>query len=448
MPSSSLRGRAMSAGAWSLAALIASQAMRLGGNLIMARLLVPEMFGIMMIATTLSVVLALFSDIGLRQNIIQSKRGQDPLFLDTAWTLQIVRGFVLFALTLLIAALAWLAQQRQWLPAGSTYAADELPAVLAVTGLSAVINGFQSTKVALAFRSLQQGRVVLAEFFGQLIGLLIMLGVGYLTGSIWSLVFAGLVAPLVSVLLGHRWLLGPGNRLQWDPASLQELVAFGRWVLLSSALGVMAMYGDRLLFGGSMSAAQLGVYSIAVLILGALEIAVHRMVGAVALPAFSEAARAEDMSRLRVLYYQLRLPLDLGLLFACGVLFTAAPLVIDLLYDQRYRQAGHMLAILSLSLFTLRFTLAHQVWLSLGLSRFLAQDNLIRFLALWSMVPLLLAHNVEWAVWGVALHTLPTLCLILFVNHRLGLLSLRRELVVLPMLLVGVGVGRLLAYWF
>lgn len=99
----SLRKRALRAGSWNLVAQVASQVMRLGGNLVMARLLLPEMFGVMVIATTVSVLLHLLSDVGLRQNIIQSHRGDDPHFLNTAWTVQIIRGFVLFALTLLLA---------------------------------------------------------------------------------------------------------------------------------------------------------------------------------------------------------------------------------------------------------------------------------------------------------------------------------------------------------
>ena len=190
-PSLSLRRRAISAGAWNLGALVTSQAIRLGGNLIMARLLMPEMFGIMMIATTVSVVLHLLSDVGLRQNIIQSPRGDDPVFLNTVWTVQIVRGFILFASTLLIAGFAWFAQViNLWSP-NSTYAAPELPLVLALTGCSAIIYGFQSTKVDLAVRAFQQKKVVLAEFASQLVGLLVMLVIGYFTRSIWSLVGGG-----------------------------------------------------------------------------------------------------------------------------------------------------------------------------------------------------------------------------------------------------------------
>ncbi len=444
-PSSSLGRRARSAGAWNLGALVASQGIRLGGNLIMARLLVPEMFGVMVIATTVAVVLALLSDMGLRQNIIQSKRGDDPAFLNTAWTVQILRGFILFALSLLVAGFAWFAQAINLSPAGSTYAAPELPLVLAVTGFTAVINGFQSTKLALAFRSFQQNKVVLIELAAQIIGLLVMLGIGYFTGSIWSLVAAGLVAALVGTVLGHLWLQGPDNRLQWDGPALKELIAFGRWVLLSSAVGVLAIHGDRIWFGGSISAAELGVYSIAVLMLGAIEVGVHRLAAAVALPALSEVARTGDAARLRALYYRFRLLIDLALLFACGLLLTLSPLIIGWLYDARYAGAGSMLAILSLSFFTLRFTLAHQAWLAVGLTKYLAVDNSIRFVSLWTLLPLLLAlGGANYAVWGVALHALPTLILVVYVNRRLGLFNVWRELVVLPMLGVGALFGELL----
>lgn len=443
-PSLSLRKRAIFAGAWNLGALVTSQAIRLGGNLIMARLLMPEMFGIMVIATTVSVVLHLLSDVGLRQNIIQSTRGDDPTFLNTVWTVQIVRGFILFASTLLIAGLAWFAQViNLWSPE-STYAAPELPLVLALTGFSAVIYGFQSTKIDVAVRSFQQKKVVLAEFASQLAGLLVMLVIGYLTRSIWSLVGAGLVAALASTLLGHFWFPGPHNRLQWERSALNELVVFGRWILLSSAVGVLAMHGDRIWFGGSMPASELGVYSIAVLILGALQTGVQRLAGAVALPAFSEAARNNDTDRLRALYYRLRLIVDIALLFICGLMFTISPLIISLLYDERYAHAGSMMSILSLSFFMLRYNVSHQLWLALGLTKYQAMDNIIRVVALWVLLPVLLAiGGFNYAIWGVALHTFPTLVLIVYVSHRVGMFDLKRELVVLPMLLVGVLCGEL-----
>lgn len=445
----SLRKRALRAGSWNLVSQVASQAMRLGGNLIMARLLLPEMFGVMVIATTVSILLHLLSDVGLRQNIIQSHRGDDPDFLNTAWTVQIIRGFLLFALTLLLALGAWLAQLAELWPADSTYAAPVLPMVLAVTGLSAAIWGFQSTKIDVAVRTFQQKRVVLVDLASQVAGLVVMLVLGLLTHSIWALVLSGLVSAVVWTVLGHTALEGPNNHLRWDRSALTELIVFGRWILLSSMVGVLAMYGDRMWFGASMSAAQLGVYSIAVLILGAVQTALMKIVGAVALPAFSEAARADDKPRLKALYFRFRLLVDLLVLFICGGFLTASPLLIGWMYDDRYREAGPMLAILSLSFIVLRYTLAHQVWIALGLTKYQAMDNIIRLVSLWGLLPLLLAiGGVEWAIWGVALHAVPTLVLVVYVNCKLDIFSLKRELVVLPMLLVGALCGALLTAFF
>ncbi|ANC81889.1 MULTISPECIES: oligosaccharide flippase family protein [Pseudomonas] len=445
----SLRKRALRAGSWNLVSQVASQVMRLGGNLIMARLLLPEMFGVMVIATTVSILLHLLSDVGLRQNIIQSHRGDDPDFLNTAWTVQIIRGFLLFALTLLLALGAWLAQLAELWPADSTYAAPVLPMVLAVTGLSAVIWGFQSTKIDVAVRTFQQKRVVLVDLASQVAGLVVMLVLGLLTHSIWALVLSGLVSAVVWTVLGHTALEGPTNHLRWDRSALTELIVFGRWILLSSMVGVLAMYGDRIWFGASMSAAQLGVYSIAVLILGAVQTALMKIVGAVALPAFSEAARADDKPRLKALYFRFRLLVDLLVLFICGGFLTASPLLIGWMYDDRYREAGPMLAILSLSFIVLRYTLAHQVWIALGLTKYQAMDNIIRLVSLWGLLPLLLAiGGVEWAIWGVALHAVPTLVLVVYVNCKLDIFSLKRELMVLPMLLVGALCGALLTAFF
>ena len=198
-----------------------------------------------------------------------------------------------------------------------------------------------------------------------------------------------------------------------------------------------------------MSAAELGVYSIAILLLGAIELGVLRLVSAVALPAFSEAVRSDDAGQLLKLYYRFRLVVDLALLFICGFLWTASPLIIGWLYDARYDGAGRMLAILSLSFFTLRFSLAHQAWIALGLTKYQAVDNLIRFVSLCVLLPLLLSiGGTNYAIWGVALHSLPTILLVFYINSRLGLFDAKRELVVLPVWAVGAACGVFITHAF
>ncbi|WEZ86948.1 oligosaccharide flippase family protein [Pseudomonas sp. NyZ480] len=445
----SLRKRVLVAGALNIGSIVASQVIRLGGNLIITRLLVPEMFGLMAIATTVSVLLLLLSDVGLRQNIVQSARGEEPLFLNTVWSVQIIRGMVLFVVMELIALCSWFSQHLELWPAHSTYAAPELPGVLAITGFFAIIFAFQSTKMDVAVRAFQQKKVVVVELVSQIAGLLVMLVIGYLTRSIWALVAAGLVSTLVTTVLSHVMFPGHKDRPQWDPEALREIVSYGRWVLLSSAVGVLAMQGDRIWFGGSMTVAQLGVYSIAVGILQAFTLSLQRLAGAVALPAFSEAARSGDKERLRRLYWRFRLIFDVLTLFTCGFLFTASPLIIHWLYDDRYANAGQMMAILSLSLFTLRYGLTQQIWMALGLTKYMAMDNIIRVVALFTLMPLLLAiGGVTYALWGVALHSFFTLILIFKVSHQLGMLSIKRELVVLPVMVIGALCGEFVTQLF
>ncbi|NTU70163.1 oligosaccharide flippase family protein [bacterium] len=84
----SVRHLIIRSSAWVFGGQIGGQLLRLASNLIMTRLLVPEMFGVMAVANTLIVGLQLCSYLGVQHNIIQSTRGDERIFLDTAWVIQ------------------------------------------------------------------------------------------------------------------------------------------------------------------------------------------------------------------------------------------------------------------------------------------------------------------------------------------------------------------------
>lgn len=440
-----LTQRAFRAGGWSFAGFGLGQAMRLGGNLVMTRLLAPEMFGVIAVATMVTVTLAMLSDIGLQQNIMQSRRGDDPVFLDTAWMVQIARGGALWLAALLLSGSLYLANLRDLLPPQSVYASPELPEVIAATALSAVIAGFSSTKIASAYRHFRQQRIVQIEVLSQATALAAMVVIGLATRSIWALVAGGLIATLTATVLSHVWMEGTSNRFRHEKKALRELVHFGKWIFISSAVGILAINGDRILLGGYVDAHTLGLYAIAILIVASIEGLLGRIFATVSLPALSEVARTGP-SRLRSAYYRMRTPGDLLLLFLCGLLFAAGDLVIDLLYDPRYSAAGDMLKILSFSLFTVRFGVAHQIYLAMGIPRYLAIINTVRFISLFSLVPALHYHaGLQAAIWGIALHALATLPFIFYFNAKLGLNDFRRELRVLVALPVGILCGEVLA---
>ena len=106
--------------------------MRFVGSIILTRLFVPELFGLMTLLTTIIVGLNLFSHIGLEDNVIQNPRGDDETFLNTTWTIQVLRGLGLW-LVMVIAA---------W-PAARFYD-PRLLWLLPVVGFGSVISGFSS----------------------------------------------------------------------------------------------------------------------------------------------------------------------------------------------------------------------------------------------------------------------------------------------------------------
>ncbi len=116
----SLKQRVFNASIWSLAGYGCNQLLRFGSNLLMTRLLVPEMFGVMALAGVVITGLAMFSDLGFKPNVVQSKRGSDPVFLNTIWVIQIFRGFLLWFLALMASLLILSAIISAWSPAAAS----------------------------------------------------------------------------------------------------------------------------------------------------------------------------------------------------------------------------------------------------------------------------------------------------------------------------------------
>jgi O-antigen/teichoic acid export membrane protein len=434
-------GRILRAGSWTIASYAFTQATRLGTSLIVTRLLAPELFGIMAVATVALTGLALLSDLGVLQCIVRSPRGADARFLDTLWLVQIVRGGAIWAAALALSTGLAAAQALGWIGADSVYGDPQLPWVIAAVAFSAVLTGLESTKVAVLRRELSLAQLSKLEIVCNIASVAAVVGWALADASIRALVGGWLVGAALRTVLTHTALPGHANRLQWDASAFRELVGFGRWVLLSSSLGFFAMNGDRLILGALVSPRELGLYSIAFLMLGAARQGLSLLAVAVAYPALSEVQRSAP-ARLPAAYYRARLPIDLCSLALAGFLFAAGDGLIRLLYDARYADAGGMLAALSLALVFTRYEVAEQAFLALGKPRLLALINAFRLAALYALVPGGYAlGGLHGAIWGIvaaaAVPVVPTLLL----AARHGLVSTARELWHLAALPAGLALG-------
>src|SRR3989337_2159235 len=102
---SNIKGKAVRGTvALSIGALF-QRVLRLGRTIVLARLLVPEDFGMVSIIVMVVVMLESITDAGIRLSIIQNKEGASPSYLNAAWWFQAVRGLCLFIAALISAPL-------------------------------------------------------------------------------------------------------------------------------------------------------------------------------------------------------------------------------------------------------------------------------------------------------------------------------------------------------
>lgn len=438
----SLRRRVLGASSWSLAGYALSYAIRLGSSLLLTRLLVPQMFGVMAIALLVMTALVMFSDFGLTQNVVQSKRGGDPDYLNTAWTVRIIRGLLLWLLALCVAALILVANRLGLVPHTSVYADPYIPSVIAVVSFSAIIEGLTSTKNAEASRNLALGRLTQIQIIGQIAGLICIISWVLIDRSIWALVAGSIFSTAVVTLLSHLWLPGVSNRWHWDHSAFQEIFHFGKWIFLSSILGFFANNSDRLLLGGFVDSSMLGIYSIAFALFSSIPQIMHVIFSNVAFPAFSEVARDRPRDLKRTLYQFHTLTASFTYLCAGG-LFVSGSHLISLLYDRRYAQAGWMLELLAVALLNIPFGLAQYCLLARGLARVFTTVIAVRVGVTFVLIPLgFHFFGFTGALWGIVASQLSSAPVVIYYQVKHHLLDLPKELMLLPLLLAGMILGK------
>ena len=341
-PGGSLRAGAIRGSIWTLGGHALAQLLRLASNVILARLLFPDVFGQMALVYTFITGLQLFSDVGTGPAIIQSRRGDDPTFLRTAWTINVIRGLIL-----------WMAAWAIASPMAVFYGQPILAWLIPAAGFSAVINGFDSTRPAQARRIMNVGMLTVMEISSQAAGsiatILLALLNRHLYGpndpsAVWAIVGGGLTQALVRFAFTHAAFPGVGPRLLLDRVALGELLKMGRWIFVSTMLTFLAGPADRLIFGKMIPMAMLGVYGMAANLAVLPTEAILKLGYAVVFPAY---ARLQDRSDFHKVFGRVRMPLLLvGALIVSG-LIASGPFLIPVLYDRRYFDAGWILQFLA-----------------------------------------------------------------------------------------------------
>ena len=170
----------------------------------------------------------------------------------TAWTVQIVRGFIIWGCA---CVLAW--------PAAKAYGQPELIGLLSAAAFVSVIEGgFHSTVLATLDKNLIVGKQTCIEVSTQLVGIVATICVSFYFRSVWALLVGSYTTALVKLVVSHKVYGGIRMGFRWEPQARAELFHFGIWLLLSSVLGFILSRSDRLVLG-YLGIGTLGVSSLA-----------------------------------------------------------------------------------------------------------------------------------------------------------------------------------------
>lgn len=321
--------------------------LRLISNLVLTRLLFPEAFGLMALVQVVQAGVFLFSDLGIQTSIIQHKRGDDPVFLNTAWTLQIIRGCLLYALIVLAAPYA-----------AAFFEEPILQSLLYVTGLSAIISGFAPVRSHVASRNLELGRITIVGLVSQVLNIIVTVTFAWWLQSVWALAIGTLTGLIFSTLLTYVIVPGIKDRLCLEWNAVKDMVGFGMFVLISTSAMFLLNHADRAILGKSVGVELLGIYAIA-MTLATLPFLVGRSLAVrIVFPLYSRRPpkeSAENRQKLSQARYTMTLALFAA---AIGLVVIGDPLV-RFLYDDRYDLAGGICVLIVLGFMPSMITMSY-----------------------------------------------------------------------------------------
>lgn len=338
---SSLRSRLQSAAGrgtiWTTVGFALAYAIRLGSTLILTRLLAPEVFGIMALSLVFVMAINMFSDVGTVPSIVRSQRGDDPEFLRTAWSIQVLRGGFICMMLCLI---SW--------PVSQIYGQPILFPLLSALSLCALIEGFISISAASARRHMQLGRLTGVDLATQIFTMAINVTAAWQLQSPWALVIGSICGSLFRVAIGHLWLAPFQHRFRFERASLDEIVNFGRWILVATIFTYLGTKGVDGVMGLLVPVGTLGQISIAFTMAWAMGDLMARVLGNVVFPSMARIWRERPQDLPRTVERITRIVM-LAMLPTFSILVLFAQPIVDLLYDSRYAAVGGYLALATLS---------------------------------------------------------------------------------------------------
>lgn len=301
--------------------------------IILSRLLDPEAFGLVALATAFTVFMELFLDQGFGAAIVQ-RAELEPEHLDTAFWINILTG-ILMTLAL-IAASGLIA---------ATFREPDLAPVLRWLSLSFLLSSLFSTQVSILQRKLAFKSLAARSLIATVIAGIVGIGMAVAGFGVWSLVGQDLASGVVGIIVlwqASDWR--PGFKVSLR--HYKELFSFGVSIVGNHALTILIRRADDLLIGYFLGPTLLGFYTIGYQLLLVIIRLVTEVTNSVAFPTFSRLQHQPE--RMQRAFYKVTRYTSL---FAFPVflgLATLAPEVVPTVFGAKWAPSIPVMQVLSM----------------------------------------------------------------------------------------------------
>ena len=314
VPKGGLGERAAKSGAWVAGMNVADRVLKLAMLVVVARVLGPRAIGLLGIALLTVSALRSLTNVGIRQALIQKVEDDVDRYLDTAFSIELLRGLCLATATWLLAP-----------SVGRLFGEPGAVWLIRVVGLSFLVLGVRNPGMVYFQKDLAFHREFAYRIAGTLALITFAIVGAVVYGTIWGLV-VGYVAD-ATVRTATTYVLHPYRpRPRLDRKQAADLIGFGKWIMASQLLRFLQSEGDDAVVGWVLTAASLGFYQIAYRLSNAPATEISNVIGQVMFPTYSKLQT--DLSRLRDAYRRtLRLTTFVSFPMAVGIVATAPTFV-------------------------------------------------------------------------------------------------------------------------
>lgn len=328
----SLSQKIITSGIWVATSAAGIHFLTLLRSIVLARLLTPEIFGLMGICIIVIRAIEVFSETGFSAALIHRKENFEDA-KNTAYCLIVMRGFVLASIALVLAPFV-----------AGYYQADNLKALIQVIAVSLILNGVSNINVVFFEKQLNFKRICLLNQSVALVNTILVIVLAYYLRSVWALVIGHVASAAVAASMS--FILIPGKpKFQFNKKLAQELFGYGKYLTGLTAVTFIALEIDNFVVGKVLGMEALGFYVIAYMLGNLPTTHFVKIFMKVLFPAFSKLQ--DDRKAIRDGYLKALEFLSVFSFPAAAGLIAIAPEIIEVIYGPNWNPAILPLRLLS-----------------------------------------------------------------------------------------------------